>query len=91
MSVAAAPTAITALGSATARSIGDVKMEIQEMPLISGDVSATVTGKGLSRIDYCIVIGASLTSYPVITGNSAALAFVDPVATVKAQIILLGR
>lgn len=91
MSAAAAPTVITQLGSAGKRSIGDVNIEIQEMPLVSGNVSAVVTASSLSRIDYCIVIGASLTALPTYSTNTATLAFVDPAATVKAQIILLGR
>lgn len=61
------------------------------MPLISGDVSATVTAKALSVIDYCIVVGANLTSYPTYSGNTATLAFADPAATVKAVVILLGK
>lgn len=91
MSVAAAPTVITQFGSAGKRSIGDVNMEIMEMPLISGDVSAVVTASALSRIDYCVVVGASLTSYPTYSNNTATLAFVNPAATVKAVVILFGR
>ena len=91
MSAASTPTVITQLGSAGKRSIGDVNMEIQDMPLISGNTTATITASALSRIDVVLVIGASLTSVPVITNNTATIAFVDPAATVKASIILLGR
>lgn len=90
MSAAAAPTVITQLGSAGKRSIGDKFIEIQEMPVISGDVSATVTASALSRIDYCIVIGVTLTGYPTYSGNTATLAFTNPLATLKAQLILIG-
>lgn len=90
MSVAAVPTVITQLGSAGKRAFGDKFIEIQEMPVISGDVSAVVTSKSLSRIDYCIVIGVTLTSYPTYSNNTAALAFTDPAATLKAQLILIG-
>lgn len=91
MSAAAAPTAITQLGSAGKRSIGDINFEIMEMPLISGDVSAVVTAKALSRVDYCVVVGASLTGYPTYSTNTATLAFVDPAATIKAYVLLFGR
>lgn len=91
MSAAAKPTVITQLGSAGKRSIGDKFIEIQEMPVISGDVSAVVTASALSVVDYCIVIGVTLTSYPTYSSNTATLAFTDPAATLKAQIILIGK
>lgn len=90
MGAASAPTVITQLGSAGKRAIGDKFMEIQEMPVVSGNTSATVTASALSRIDYCIVIGVQQSSYPTYSGNTATLAFIDPVATVKCQLILIG-
>lgn len=90
MSAAAAPTSITQFGSANKRSIGDLSFEVLEMPLVSGNVSAVVTAKSLHTVYYAVVVGAALTSYPTYSSNTATLAFTDPAATVKAQIILFG-
>lgn len=90
MSAAATPTIITQFGSAGKRSIGDKYLEIQEMPLISGNTTAVVTASALSRVDYAVVIGCTLTAVPTYSTNTATLAFTDPVATIKAVILLFG-
>lgn len=90
MSAAATPTAITNFGSTAKLNLGQKNMEIQEMPLISGDVSATVTAKSLSRVDYALVLGCTQTAFPTYSGAVATLAFTDPVATIKAWVILFG-
>ena len=91
MSVAAS-SATNNLGSAHARSIGDVKMEIHDISIISGDVSATATATALSRIDYAILVAAvSQSAVPSYSGKVATFTFVDPAATVKGSVIILGR
>lgn len=91
MSAAATPTVITQFGSAGKRVIGDKFLEIQEMPLVSGNTTATVTATALSTVDYAIVIGCTQTALPTYSGNTATLAFVDPVATIKAVVLLFGK
>lgn len=90
MSAAATPTVITQFGSAGKRSLGDKYLEIQEMPLVSGNTTAVITAVSLSRIDYAVVIGCTQTALPTYSGNTATLAFVDPVATIKAVVLLFG-
>lgn len=93
MSAAAAPIVSTAFSSAGKRSIGDIFIEIQDVALVSGNVSATVTASSLSRIDYCVWCGGGtgLTAVITYSGNTATLAFTDPVATIKGSVILFGR
>lgn len=93
MSAAAAPVVSTAFNSAGKRSIGDVFMEIQDVALVSGNVSAVATASSLSRVDYAIWIcnAAPLTAVATYSTNTATFAFADPVATVKGYVILFGR
>lgn len=91
MTTAASSSAITNLGAAT-RSIGDVKIEIQEMTIVSGDTAATATAQGLSRVDYAMLLADVVqTAFPTYSGKVATFAFTDPAATVKAQVLLFGR
>lgn len=91
MSTAAA-TAITALGSAAARSIGDVKLEIMDIGMVSGDTGATATASSLARVDYAILIAnVRQSAAPTISGATATFTFADPVATVKGHVLLFGR
>lgn len=90
MSVGAS-VASTALGQGK-RSIGDVNIEIHDYSAVSGDTSATATAKSLSRVDYAILIGdVTQSAVPTYSTNVATFTFADPAATVKCQIILLGR
>lgn len=93
MSAAAAPTVSTALGSAGKRSIGDVFIEIQDVALVSGNVSAVATASALSTVLYAIWIcnAAPLTGVATYSTNTATFAFADPAATVKGTVILFGR
>lgn len=62
-----------------AYSIGPVKQVVGTFTAVSGDTTGTVAVTTLSTIDYVEVTGGMrLTAAPVITGNSIALAFVDP-------------
>lgn len=94
MSAAAAPVVNTnIMGSAGKFAVGSCFIEIQDVSLVSGNVSATVTAASLSRIDYCVWCGGGigLTAAITYSGNTATLAFTDPVATIKGSIILFGR
>lgn len=92
MSAAAAPVVNTnVLGSATKAHIGYGNMEIQDVALISGNVSCVATAAGLSKVDYAIWIGPNLTAVTTYSGNTATFAFTDPVATVKGTVILFGK
>lgn len=92
MSVAASSTAITQLGSAGKRSIGDINMEIQDIGIVSGDTSATSTAASLSKVDYAILIAdVRQTAVATYSGTVATFSFADPVATVKGTVILLGK
>lgn len=73
-------------------SIGAVKLQIMDLPLISGDTGATARADRLSQVDYAIVIGAPVQSaVPTYSGNTATFTFSDPVATIKAQVLLFGK
>lgn len=90
MSTAAAA-ASTALGH-PARSIGDIKMEIMDIGIVSGDTGATAAASGLSRVDYAILVAnVTQTAVPTYSGKTATFTFTDPVATVKGSVILFGR
>ncbi len=94
MSVAAAPVVNTNLmGSAGKAAVGPFMIEIQDVSLVSGNTTMTVTASALSRIDYCVWAGGGLGLTAAITysGNTATLAFTDPVATIKGSVILFGR
>lgn len=90
MSVASTTTLVTALGAGK-RSVGDFNQEIQEVSLVSGDVSIVATAKSLSRVDYAVLVGATQTASPSFSGNVATFTIADPVASIKCQIILMGR
>ncbi len=87
----AAATASTAL-SYPAFSMGPVKVQIMDVPMISGDTAATATATRLSTVDYAILIGAPAQSaVPTYSDNVATFAFADPAATIKCQVILFGK
>jgi hypothetical protein len=70
---------------------GPVKVQIMDMPIISGDTVATATATRLSRVDYAILIaGVVQTAVPTYATNVATFAFTDPAATCKGQVLLFG-
>jgi hypothetical protein len=72
-------------------SVGHIKQQIIQATVASGDTSATVTADGLTTLAAVIVCGGvGLTAQPTISGNTATLAFADPVATRAFHIICLG-
>ncbi len=84
-------TASTAL-SYPSFSMGPIKVQIMDLPIISGDTAATATATRLSTVDYAILVGGVVQgSVPTYAANVATFAFTDPAATVKAQVILFGK
>ena len=87
----AASVVTTKLG-APSRSIGDVKIEVHDIGIVSGDTGATATASQLSRVDYAILVAAvTQTAVPTYSGAVATFTFADPAATVKGSVILFGR
>lgn len=71
---------------------GAVKVQLMDMPIVSGNTSATATADRLSQVDYAILIGdVTQTAVPTYATNVATFTFTDPAATVKAQVILFGK
>lgn len=90
MSVAAA-TESTALAY-PAFAWGPIKVQLMDMPLVSGNTSATATATRLSEVDYAILVAdVTQTAVPTYSGNVATFTFTDPAATVKGQVILFGK
>lgn len=70
---------------------GPIKMQIMDMPIVSGNTSATATATRLSRVDYAILVaGVTQTAVPTYSTNVATFTFTDPAATVKGQVLLFG-
>lgn len=72
-------------------SVGPIKVQIKTISAASADTSGTCVFDNLNTVDAVIVSGLVLTAQPTITGNSAALAFIDPAATVAGIAIAFGR
>lgn len=90
MSTAAA-TASTALAYPSF-AWGPVKVQIMDVPLVSGNTSVTATATNLSLVDYAILIcGVTQTAVPTYSTNVATFTITDPAATIKAQVILFGK
>lgn len=92
MSTAASTTAITQLGSAGKRSIGDVNIEIQDISIVSGDTGATSTAASLSTVLYAILIAdVAQTAVATYSGKVATFTFTDPTTTIKGSVLLIGK
>lgn len=70
---------------------GRMKKQILKFSVASGDTSGTLTFDHLSRVDVVIVTGVTETAQPTLSGNTAVLAFADPLATVVGQAIAWGK
>jgi len=79
------------VGEPRSFSIGPVKIQIKTIAAASADVSGTVVFDNLSSVEAVSVSSLSLTAQPTITGNSCALTFLDPGATVAGIAIGIGR
>lgn len=73
-------------------SLGPIRVQIITFTVASGDTSGTVTADKLSTItDIVVASGLKLSAAPTLSGNTATLAFADPVATVAGTILAFGR
>lgn len=62
-------------------SVGPTKTILLTFTAVSGDVSATVTVPGMSRVESVEVAGGlKLSAAPTFSGNVITLAFTDPAA-----------
>lgn len=92
MSVAAAVISSALRITDNVWSLGPVKVQILDLGIVSGDVSATATATGLSSVDYAILIGnVRQSAVPTYATNVATFTFADPVATVKGHVLCFGR
>lgn len=91
MDISIALVVTNSAGEPRAFSIGPLKMQLLNFAVASGDTSGTFVADKLSTILFTVPVGLTLTSQPVDTGNSIALAFADPLATVVGKILVLGR
>jgi hypothetical protein len=90
MTVAVA-TASTALAY-PAFSFGPVKVQFMDISIISGDVSATATADRLSKVDYALLIAdVAQSAVATYSNNVATFTFSDPAATIKGNVMLLGK
>lgn len=74
-----------------AYSIGPLKQQLLTFSCVSGDTSGTITCDKLSQVLFAVVTGLTHTADPTFSSNVITLAFADPVATVKGQVIAYGR
>lgn len=77
-------------------SIGPVKVEYYDLSAASGDTSGTISCSHLRTVDHVVVMGVTQTALPAVTNGttgaaSIALAFSDPLATVKGHATVYGR
>jgi hypothetical protein len=84
--------ATDATGESRAMSLGPLKAQLLTWAAISGDTSGTVTADKLYLAQHIIIDGGLVMSAaPTFSGNVVTLAFNDPTATVKGDIIVLGK
>jgi 2-methylaconitate cis-trans-isomerase PrpF len=72
-------------------SIGPKKVQIFNWGAASGDTSGTITADALNNAEQ-VIVGGGLTqsAVPTYSGNVVTLTFVDPAATVKGQLMVIG-
>lgn len=72
-------------------SLGPVKVQVFDVPLISGNTVVTVTADTMTTALWAILsAGVTQTAAPTYATNVATFTITDPAATVKAQAIILG-
>jgi hypothetical protein len=72
-------------------SLGPVKVQVFDVPLVSGDTAVTVTGDRMIRAIFgLLAVGVTQTAVPTYSGATATFTITDPAATIKGQVILLG-
>lgn len=87
MSTAVA-TAVTGLGRTW--SLGQVKIQVLNVALVSGNTTVTVTGDRMNNAMFAILTGVTQTAAPTYSGNTATFTITDPAASVFAQAFILG-
>ncbi len=79
-------------GEGRAISIGPAKIQLMTWAAASGDTSGTVTCDKLYSVSHIIIDGGLImNAAPTFATNVVTLAFNDPVATVKGDIIVFGK
>jgi hypothetical protein len=72
-------------------SLGPVKIQLFDVPHVSGDTTCTVTGDRMNTALFGLLASSVVqTSAPSYSGATATFTFTDPAATVKGQAILIG-
>lgn len=72
-------------------SLGPVKIQVFNIPLVSGNTVVTVTGDRMANAMFAILSpGVTQTAAPTYSGATATFTITDPAATVYGQAILLG-
>lgn len=84
--------ATDATGESRAMSLGPLKAQLLTWAAASGDTSGTITADKLYLVQAVIIDGGLVMSaVPSFSGNVVTLAFNDPAATVKGDIMVLGK
>lgn len=72
-------------------SLGPYKIQVFDVPHVSGDTTATVTADTMSTVLWAALASSVVqTSAPSFSTNVATFTFTDPAATVKGQAIVFG-
>ena len=72
-------------------SIGPVKVQFFDVPIISGDTSVTVTADRMSKVLFGMLCSSAVqTSAASFATNVATFTITDPVATIKGQALVIG-
>lgn len=83
--------AVAAANAGRTWSIGPFKIQLFDVPHISGDTTATVTADRMSTVHWGMLASSVVqTSAPSYATNVATFTFTDPAATVKGQAIVIG-
>lgn len=87
MSVAAATAATNAPRT---WSLGIVKIQVFDLPFVSGNTTCTVTADTMSTVFWGLLTGVTQTAAPTYATNVATFTFTDPAATIKGQAFVIG-
>lgn len=72
-------------------SLGPVKIQVFDVPMVSGDTVVTVTADRMATVYWGLLIaGVTQTAAPSYATNVATFTITDPAATVKGQAIVMG-
>lgn len=72
-------------------SLGPYKIQVFDVPMVSGNTSVTVTADRMNTVLFGLLApGVTQTAAPSYSTNVATFTITDPVATVKGQAIVIG-